>query len=174
MGNLSLILVLSLFFYFALCQNAAKEISLVPAQLENIGQFLKILKLMNTEESNSFEKYDELTVSPRKNCLIDEPTKVKTTVKMNSIEKFHQDTHELFLGLFIDYSWIDERLRLSRNMRLPFDKVVSSTFWHPSFDFKDVTIITPKQDKFVFMDHQVNYLNSFIFQLLQKNISMVN
>ena len=157
MGNLSLILVLvlSLFFYFSLCQ----EISLVPVQLNSIGQLLKILKLMSSEESNSLEKYDELTVSPRKNCLINKPTKVKMNVKLNSIEKFQQATHELFLGIFIDYYWTDERLRISRNMRLPYNSVVSSTFWRPSFDFKDVTIITAREDKFIFMNHQVDYTN---------------
>ena len=159
MGNLSLILVLSLFFYFAPRQNAAKEISLVPMQLNNIGQLLKILKLMNSEESHSLEKYNELTVSPRKNCLINEPTKVKMSVKLNSIEKFQQATHELFLGIIIDYSWTDERLRISRNMRLPYNRVVLSTFWRPSFDSKDVTIITPREDKFIFMNHQVDYTN---------------
>ena len=155
MGNLSLILVLSLFFYFALHQNTAEEISSLPLQLKNIGQLLKILKLMKSEESNSLEKYDELTLSPRKNCLIDEPTRVEANIKLNSIDTFKQDTHELFLGIIIDYSWTDERLRISRNMRLPYSEVVSSTFWRPAFGFKDVTIITPREDKFIFMDHQV-------------------
>ena len=156
MGNLSLILVLSLFFYFALHQNTAEEISSLPSQLKNIGQLLKILKLMKSEESNSLEKYDELTLSPRKNCLIDEPTRVEANIKLNSIDTFKQDTHELFLGIIIDYSWTDERLRISRNMRLPYSEVVSSTFWRPAFGFKDVTIITPREDKFIFMDHQVD------------------
>ena len=156
MGNLCLILVLSLFFYFALHQNTAEEISSLPSQLKNIGQLLKILKLMKSEESNSLEKYDELTLSPRKNCLIDEPTRVEANIKLNSIDTFKQDTHELFLGIIIDYSWTDERLRISRNMRLPYSEVVSSTFWRPAFRFKDVTIITPREDKFIFMDHQVD------------------
>ena len=158
MGNLSLILVLSILFYFVLCQNAAEETRLVPAQLKNIGQLLKILKLMKSEESNSLEKYDGLTLSPRKNCLIDEPTRVEANIKLNSIDAFKQDTHELFLGIIIDYSWTDERLRISRNMRLPYSEVVSSTFWRPAFGFKDVTIITPREDKFIFMDHQVHRL----------------
>ena len=158
MGNLSLILVLSLFFYFALHQNTAEEISSQPSQLKNIGQLLKILKLMKSGESNYLEKYDELTLSPRKNCLIDEPTRVEANIKLNSIDTFKQDTHELFLGIIIDYSWTDERLRISRNMRLPYSEVVSSTFWRPAFGFKDVTIITPREDKFIFMDHQVHRL----------------
>ena len=158
MENLSLILVLSILFYFTLHQNTAEEICSVPLQLKNIGQLLKILKLMKSEESNSLEKYDELTLSPRKNCLIDEPTRVEANIKLNSIDTFKQDTHELFLGIIIDYSWTDERLRISRNMRLPYSEVVSSTFWRPAFGFKDVTIITPREDKFIFMDHQVHRL----------------
>ena len=169
MGNLSIIFLLSFFLYFALCQNASDEYFSMPAELKNIGQLLKILKSMeiSSEGSNSVEIYNEFLLSPRKNCFIYEPTKVKTNVKLNSIQKFHQDTHELFLGIIIDYSWRDERLKISRNMRLPYDKVVSSTFWRPSFDFNDVTILTQTEDKFIFMDHQVNHLSPFILQSFQ-------
>ena len=176
MGNLSIIFLLSFVLYFALSQNASDDNFSMPAELKNIGQLLKILKSMeiSSEGSNSVERYNEFSLSPRKNCFIYEPTKVKTNVKLNSVQKFHQDTHELFLGIIIEYSWKDERLKLSKNMRLPYERVVLSTFWRPTFDFQDVTIITEKGDKFIFMDHQVNHLNEFIHFLIIPNIFRCN
>jgi hypothetical protein len=128
----------------------------IPVVLKNTGPLLKILNQMEGPSSNSSKRFEGFSQSPRKNEMIYKPTKVKAKIKPIRIDEFNQATHELFLDVIIDYYWIDERFIINRNMRLPYQKIESSQFWRPAFDFENASITKTTYDKFVYLDYEVS------------------
>ena len=129
---------------------------LFPVVLKNTGPLLKILNQMEGHSSNSSKRFEVFSQSPRKNEMIYKPTIVKAKIKPFRIEKFNQATRELFLDIIIDYHWVDERFLIHRNMRLPYAKIESSSFWRPAFDFENASITKTTYDMFVYLDYEVS------------------
>ena len=145
---------------FAKSQTTESQITddsvLFPVVLKNTGPLLKILNQMEGHSSNSSKSFEGFSQSPRRNEIIFKPTIVKAKIKPIRIAEFNQATHELFLQIIIDYHWIDERFIIGRNMKLPYAKIESSSFWRPAFDFENASITKTTYDKFVYLDYEVS------------------
>ena len=67
-------------------------------------------------------------------------------------------TKLLFL-LPIDYGWPDQRfVMFTESMRLPYNKVESSSLWRPGFDFVNAVVTKISNFKFIHINNnEVGY-----------------
>ena len=133
----------------------------IPFYLRNGREYFDLLKRAGAGiEPNA----TLLSQSPRKNNLIQSPTSVKVTPKMERIEEFNEEKHELKIDFTIDYKWADERLKTNKSLRLLFTEGIldsdSSIFWIPKFVFIGASA-TPKYAKYMPFKNEVYILKSY-------------
>ena len=99
---------------------------------------------------------------------------VKTKIKLNKILSLNDEMHELFLEIIIDYAWPDQRFDIfTGSMRLPYNKVESSSLWRPGFDFENAAVTKISNFKFIHINNnEVSYTikTSSIFSSLNYKV----
>ena len=100
------------------------------------------------------------TKSPRKNNLTVEnvPTTIVLKIKLERIEDFNEEKHELKMAVGVTYLWIDERIETNKTMRLNFNTLKDSEFWRPGFAFRNARAVGSDHETSIIFKNQVtNY-----------------